>query len=184
MDMLVALAVLRDEMPAGRARVAVNALVAKAVEVAAAEHALHHVTCELETRLDDDGAAVFGDARLIGNALGALLAASAVLASSTRETPDRRHVTGVSSSPLLSVGVSQDLAAGTVTFTVTQRSVTIPAAWVARPFDIAWPIKDGAGALIRLQLARKIAQSHGGDVEIDAINSGTLMSFTILLARR
>jgi ParB-like chromosome segregation protein Spo0J len=183
MDMLVALAVLRDEMPVGRARVAVNALVAKVVEVAAAEHALHHVSCELATRLDDDGVAVFGDARLIADALGALVAASAVLAASTQETPDRRHVTGASS-PLLSVDVSQDLGAGMVAFTVTQRSVTIPAAWVARPFDIAWPIKDGAGALIRLQLARKIARSHGGDVEIDAIGSGTLMSFAIPLARR
>ena len=60
-----------------------------------------------------------------------------------------------------------------------RKNVEVPAVWLGRAFDIAWPIRDGASALIRLQAARKIAQAHGGDLEVSAIDRGTAFLLTI-----
>jgi len=56
---------------------------------------------------------------------------------------------------------------------VLQQSVELPGAWLARPFEIAWPIRNGAGALTQLQAARCVAQSHGGTLDVTAVDGGT-----------
>ena len=58
----------------------------------------------------------------------------------------------------------------------------LPAAWLARPFDIAWPIRDGASALSQLQAARKIAQSHSGELDVDGAEDGTVFTLTLPVA--
>ncbi len=80
------------------------------------------------------------------------------------------------------LAIAVDASTGTrgqTTFHVSQTIVEVPAVWLGRAFDIAWPIRDGASALIRLQAARKIAQAHGGDLEVSAIDRGTAFLLTI-----
>ena len=60
-----------------------------------------------------------------------------------------------------------------------QTAVDFPGAWLARPFEIAWPIRDGASVLSRLQAARKIAHAHGGDVEMEASGEGSTFALSI-----
>jgi light-regulated signal transduction histidine kinase (bacteriophytochrome) len=62
---------------------------------------------------------------------------------------------------------------------VMQSAVELPAAWLARPFEIAWPIRDGASTLSQLQAARKIAQSHGGDLHVESADGGTAFVLTL-----
>jgi len=66
-----------------------------------------------------------------------------------------------------------------VSFVVRQTTIDFPGAWLARPFDIAWPIRDGASVLSRLQAARKIAHAHGGDVEMEASDEGSTFTLSI-----
>ena len=66
-----------------------------------------------------------------------------------------------------------------MTVEVVQRSIEPPAAWLARPFDIAWPIRHGGASLVRLQMARKIAHAHAGDLDLHAIPDGTAFRLTL-----
>lgn len=104
---------------------------------------------------------VFGDERLLTTALGSLLAALRRLIEE-RGDPSRVEV---------SIAPRVDTASRTVE--VTQSAVRLPASALARFFDAEWS-EHPAGAVGALLLAasRRIADAHGGSLEIAEIDGG------------
>lgn len=173
LDALVAIRVLRDEMPISRAPVAVHTLLERVATAAALERQIRGVFLSIDATPEIRSTTIKADLRLIVTAVSGLTAATAALIESTgnRAHGDARVVTAVR------VRVTRD--SDRLVLSVLQSVVELPAAWLARPFDIAWPIRDGASALSQLQAARKIAQSHGGDLVLDSADGGTMFSLTL-----
>jgi hypothetical protein len=176
LDALVAIRVLRDEMPISRAPVAVHTLLERVATAAALERQIRGVALSIEAPSEIRSTAIKADLRLLVTAVSGLTAATAALIESTgnRSHGEARVATAVR------VRVTRE--AGRLVLSVLQSVVELPAAWLARPFDIAWPIRDGASALSQLQAARKIAQSHGGDLDVDSAEGGTVFSLRLPIA--
>ena len=118
------------------------------------------------------------DVRLVVTAVSALASATAALIDATGGS-NRVHGDSKVTSAIL-VRVTRE--GERFLLSVMQSAVELPAAWLARPFDIAWPIREGASALSQLQAARKIAQSHGGDLEVGSAEGGTVFTLTLPVA--
>jgi nitrogen-specific signal transduction histidine kinase len=168
--------VLRDEMPMSRAPVAVHTLLERVAAAAATERQIRGIALSIDATSDIRSTTIKADVRLIVTAVSGLTAATAALIESTGNRPhgEGRVTTAVR------VRVTRD--GERLVLSVLQSVVELPAAWLARPFDIAWPIRDGASALSQLQAARKIAQSHGGDLDVGCAEGGTVFSLTLPLA--
>jgi hypothetical protein len=168
MDLLRAVRVLRDEMPLARVR----ASAASILELVNRSH--HDSRRGGPVRLRVDAHAVHGALTLVGDP-GLLAGTLSSLA-------------GVAAS-LIDVAAGRDTAPAVLTaaadgpdaiaFTVAQTAAAVPSAWLARPFEIAWPVRDGASLLVQLQAARRLAQAHGGDVRIDAADGGTAFVLSV-----
>jgi nitrogen-specific signal transduction histidine kinase len=166
LDSLVAIRVLRDEMPISRAPVAIQTILDRLAAAAALERQIRGVALHIDASSDARATMVKADARLLVSALSALVSAASALVESTgRVASDNR--------PAIAIRLRCTRETDHIAFSVTQHVVELPAAWLARPFDIAWPIRNGASALTQLLAARKIAQNHGGAVDVTAAEGGT-----------
>jgi nitrogen-specific signal transduction histidine kinase len=176
LDSLVAIRVLRDEMPISRAPVAVQTLLDRLSSAAALERHIRGVVLHIDAASDARATTVKADTRLFVSALSALVSAAGALVESTGRSNDNR--------PAIPLRLRCTREADHIAFGVTQHAVELPAAWLARPFDIAWPIRNGASALTQLQAARKVAQSHGGTLDVAAAEGGTsfVMEIPIVVA--
>jgi nitrogen-specific signal transduction histidine kinase len=176
LDALVAIRVLRDEMPISRAPAAVHTLLERIAAAAALERQIRGVVLSIDAPAEVRSTIIKADVRLIVTAVSGLTAATAALIESTgfRAQGEARVATAVR------VRVARE--SDRLVLSVLQSAVELPAAWLARPFDIAWPIRDGASALSHLQAARKIAQSHGGDLDVDSAEGGTVFTLTLPIA--
>jgi hypothetical protein len=176
LDALVAIRVLRDEMPISRAPVAVHTLLERVAAAAALERQIRGVALSIDAPSEVRSTTLKADLRLIVTAVSGLTAATAALIESTG---GRSHAEARVATP---VRVRVTREGDRVVLSVLQSVVELPAAWLARPLDIAWPIRDGASALSQLQAARRIAQSHGGDLDVDSAEGGTVFSLRLPIA--
>jgi nitrogen fixation/metabolism regulation signal transduction histidine kinase len=145
---------------------------------AAIERQIRGIILHVDASSDTRATMLKADARLLAAALAGLVGATAALVDATSgqsRTPGEPR-TGVP------VRLRVSIDNGEVWLNVVQNAVDLPSAWLARPFDIAWPIRDGAAALTQLQAARKIAQAHGGDLELTGSDGGTTVSMRLPLA--
>jgi ParB-like chromosome segregation protein Spo0J len=168
LDSLVLIRVLRDEMPLSRAPIATQTLLDRLAAAAALERQLRGIALHIDASSDARATMIKADARLLVCALTALASAAMALIESVaaaRATADNR--------PAANIRLRCELQSDQILFSVTQQAVELPAAWLARPFEIAWPIRNGSTALTQLQAARKVAQSHGGTLDVTATDGGT-----------
>jgi hypothetical protein len=173
-DLLTAMRVLRDEIPVARTRVHLDAvleLVARRTDI---ERRLTGIRLDIgRSAVAPDECALTGDAQLLAGGIGAGMSAAAALVESSAAASSRADI------PIrLAVAASPGRR---VTISVSQECVELPVAWLARPFDIAWPIKAGGAVLTRLQAARRIAHVHGGDADMTAAAGGTIFTMTLPL---
>jgi nitrogen-specific signal transduction histidine kinase len=166
LDSLVAIRVLRDEMPVSRAPVAIQTLLDRLAAAAALERQIRGVALHIDAVSDARASMVKADTRLLVSALGGLVSAAGALVESTGRTAGDHR-------PAIVIRLRCSREADQIVFNVVQHAVELPAAWLARPFDIAWPIRHGASALTQLQAAKKVAQSHGGTLDVTAAEGGT-----------
>ena len=178
LDLLSAIRVLRDEVPVSRVRLGVRPLLELVARTGPAERRLKGVDLRVDAGADTETITVNGDPHLLSDAISNLVA----VAASLLEQPQAPALPAYARSRMQDAAVVLATAAephGGVTFSVTQTVIDVPAAWLARPFEIAWPTPGGASALVRLQAARRVAQAHGGDVQIETASSGTLFALTL-----
>jgi hypothetical protein len=176
LDALVTIRVLRDEMPFSRAPVAVHTFLERLTAAAALERQIRGIVLHVDATSDVRAAMMKADTRLLVCALTGLTAATAALVDATSavgRSPGERSAAAVR----IRVTREDDV----LVVSVAQHAVELPAAWLARPFEIAWPIRDGATALSQLQAARKIAQAHGGDLQVDGVDGGTVLAMRLPL---
>jgi C4-dicarboxylate-specific signal transduction histidine kinase len=106
------------------------------------------------------GATVTGDEQLLAIALAGALAAMHALAE---------HVRGTT----VQCALRDDAGRGVVVIQVTEQSVTVAAAHLARFFDPAWAERPGGyRAAVDVLAARRIVAMHGGHVEVAAAAGG------------
>jgi len=175
LDALVTIRVLRDEMPISRAPIAVHTLLERVATAAAIERQIRGIVMTIDAPSDVRSTTIKADVRLLTTAVSALTSAAAALIEATGGT-HRAQGDAKATAPIL-VRVTRE--GERFVLSVMQSAVEVPAAWLARPFDIAWPIRDGASTLSQLQAARKIAQSHGGDLIVDSTEGGTVFALAL-----
>jgi ParB-like chromosome segregation protein Spo0J len=163
MDLLIALGVLSDEMPMARVEVAVTGLLHRAARSAAAGNRLRGIAL----RVEEPAEALFirGDEQLLATVVSGLLTATVSL------------IEGVSGA---SVALSAEAGGpGSVSISVSQQAMAVPASWIAGAFDSPWPVRSGRAALVMLQSARKVADAHGGSIAVEAVDGGTTFRLTL-----
>jgi len=106
-------------------------------------------------------APVFGDERLLTTAVGGVLAAVRAL---VEDRGDTARIT-------ITLAPRVDTANRTVE--ISQSAVRVPVAAYARIFDPTWAAHPaGATAALQLAAARRIAEAHGGALEVAATDRG------------
>jgi ParB/RepB/Spo0J family partition protein len=172
MDLLVGLQVLRDELPIRRAPASASAVLDLIAHAAATAQPFGDGAIDVRIEPCPAAMTVKGDSGLLVNAVNVLVSATVSLmeAIGPPQTNGSRAV--------ISVRATED-ARRVVSFVVRQTTIDLPGAWLARPFEIAWPIRDGASVLSRLQAARKIAHAHGGDIEMEVSDEGSTFTLSI-----
>ena len=106
-------------------------------------------------------APVFGDERLLTTAVGALLAAVRAL---VEDRGDAGRIT---------VAFAPRVDTTNRTVEITQSAVRVPVALHARFFDVGWTAHPaGSTGALLLAAARRIAEAHGGGLELAAIEGG------------
>lgn len=178
LDALVTIRVLRDEMPISRAPVAVHTLLERIVTAAALERQIRGIAMSIDAPSDVRSTTIKADVRLLVTAVSALTSAAAALIDATGGSYRAQGDAKVPAAVLVRVTREGER----FVLSVLQSVVELPAAWLARPFDIAWPIRDGAATLSQLQAARKIAQTHGGDLHVDSAEGGTIFTLALPIA--
>ena len=178
LDALVTIRVLRDEMPISRAPVAVHTLLERIATAAALERQIRGVIMTIDAPADVRSTTIKADVRLLVTAVSALTSAAAALIEATLGS--HRAQGDLKNAAAILVRVTRE--GERFVLSVMQSTVQLPAAWLARPFDIAWPIRDGASTLSQLQAARKIAQTHGGDLHVDSAEGGTVFTLALPIA--
>jgi signal transduction histidine kinase len=104
---------------------------------------------------------VFGDERLLTTAVGSVLSAVRAL---VEDRGDTSRVT---------VAVAPRVDSTTRTVEIAQSAVRVPPSAYARFFDAAWTAHPaGPAAAVLLAAARRIAQAHGGALEMSALDGG------------
>jgi signal transduction histidine kinase len=114
---------------------------------------------------------VRGDEQLLGIALAGLVSAVHALVEHVRGARVRVEV-GPTSPP------------GGASVTVSQEAVSLPPAWRSRFFELGWPerpggVSSGAG----LAAARRVAELHGGKVQLSTSEHGCALTLSIPLTR-
>jgi signal transduction histidine kinase len=116
---------------------------------------------EPSTTLPAAPAHVFGDERLLTTAVGSVLAAVRTLVE------DRGDAGRVS------VGLAPRVDTTTRTIEIAQTAVRVPVSAHARFFDPAWSAHPaGPAGAVLLAAARRIAEAHGGGLELAALDGG------------
>ena len=169
LDALVAVRVLRDEMPIARAPVAFQSILERLATAGALERQLRGIGLHVDASPEARGTLLKADVRLLTTGLVGLIAAAASLLESAG-VGARVHADAFVASVVRLRCIRQPDA---ITLSVSQGSIELPTAWLARPFDIAWPIRGGATSLTQLRAARKIAQAHGGTLDVESADGGT-----------
>lgn len=106
-------------------------------------------------------APVFGDERLLTTAVGGVLAAVRAL---VEDRGDAARIT---------ITLAPRVDTATRTVEITQSAVRLPIATHARFFDPTWAAHPaGATAALQLAAARRIAEAHGGALEVAATDGG------------
>jgi ParB-like chromosome segregation protein Spo0J len=165
LQMLLAVQVLRDEVPVSRSRVPAQSVLDVVDRAAAVERNLKGpFAIEVSVERAAATMSVSGDARLLASAVLALVSATLSVVESAVPIGDSRGTifVGATASP-----------DGCVSFVVRQTMVDVPAAWLSRAFEAGWPVRDGASMLVRLQAARKVARAHNGDIEMETAGEGS-----------
>jgi hypothetical protein len=71
-------------------------------------------------------------------------------------------------------------AAGRVVFTASQDAAAAPDRWVAQAFDPEWSSRPGGVLTLTALLAlRQLAETHGGQLSLDATGRGTSLGLTL-----
>lgn len=113
------------------------------------------------TTLPSAPAQVFGDERLLTTAVGAVLSAVRAL---VEDRGDASRIT---------VRLAPRVDTTTRTVEIAQTAVRIPASAHARFFDAGWTAHPaGAAGAVLLAAARRIAEAHGGALELSAVDGG------------
>jgi hypothetical protein len=113
------------------------------------------------TTLPAGPAHVFGDERLLTTAVGSVLSAVRAL---VEDRGDASRVT---------VGLAPRVDTTTRTVEIGQSLVRVPPAAYARFFDAAWTAHPaGPAGAVLLAAARRIAEAHGGALELSALEDG------------
>jgi signal transduction histidine kinase len=116
---------------------------------------------EPSTTLPAAPAQVFGDERLLTTAVGSVLSAVRALIE------DRGDAGRVS------IGLAPRVDTTMRTLEITQSAVRVPASAHARFFDPAWTAHPaGAAGAVLLAAARRIAEAHGGGLELAVVDGG------------
>jgi hypothetical protein len=170
-EMLLAVQVLRDEVPVARTRIAAQSVLDAVDRAGAVERNLKGAfAVELSVERAGPAVSVTGDARLLASALLTLVSATASVVELAAPSGGSRG------SIVVSAMAGPD---GRVSFVAHQTMVDIPAVWLSRAFEMAWPIRDSSSMLVRLQAARKIARAHNGDIEMDPTGEGSRFTLTV-----
>jgi C4-dicarboxylate-specific signal transduction histidine kinase len=158
-----ALAVLSGDPSVVSNTVEVEPLVRRVLGGFTPEHLLAGV--EFDCACDDGLPAVPGDEQLLGIALAGLIAAVHAL---VERAPGARVRVQVSAfRDAVRVNISQDL-------------VLLPLASRTRFFDLAWAERPGGvGIGARLAAARRIAELHGGRVQLSSTERGCALALVI-----
>lgn len=113
------------------------------------------------TTLPAAPAQVFGDERLLTTAVGSVLSAVRALVE------DRGDASRIS------VTLAPRLDTTTRTVEIVQTAVRVPPSAYARFFDVAWTAHPaGPAGAVLLAAARRIAEAHGGALELSALDGG------------
>ncbi len=106
-------------------------------------------------------APVFGDERLLTTAVGGVLAAVRALIEDRGETAR------------ITITLAPRVDTANRTVEISQSAVRVPVAAHARFFDPTWAAHPaGATAALQLAAARRIAEAHGGALDLAATDSG------------
>lgn len=163
-----ALAVLAGDPPVASNAVEINALVERLLSALTPERVLAGVVFDYQP--DAAPCVVRGDEQLLAIAVAGLV-------SSMHAIVERMHGARVK------VRVAPGIEGGNAHVEVSQDVVSLPPAWRARFFDIAWPDRPGGvsmGACIAA--ARRVATLHGGDLQLTAPERGGC-AVTMTIAR-
>jgi hypothetical protein len=113
------------------------------------------------TTLPASPAHVFGDERLLTTAIGSVLSAVRAL---VEDRGDASRVT---------VGLAPRVDTTTRTVEIAQSLVRVPPATYGRFFDATWTAHPaGPAGAVLLAAARRIAEAHGGALELSALEGG------------
>lgn len=169
LQILLASRVLRDEVPVNRAKVPVKAILDRAMQLTGAERRLRGTDVRVVLEGSRD-AAVRGDEELLASAVAGLLMVTLGLVGE-RDGAAR-----------LTASAKSD---GRVVFTASQEAITVPDAWIARTFEVAWPIASAAASnFVLVRAAQRISHLHGGQTSAASIESGTSLSMTLPVVPR
>lgn len=157
--------VVRRELPVVRTAVAVAGVLDKVAQGFQPERRVRAVAIDVRSALPG-GAVVVGDESLVSGALTwALLSSLAVL-------------NGVDGGKL-AVSAGPDQASG-INVVVSQPTVTPPAIWQSRAFDVNWTDRPGGVAAVVWMLAlQEVARVHGGSAHVERSDRGTAIRLNI-----
>ncbi len=158
-----ALAVLAGEPSVVTNAVDVGALVQRLLSAFAPERAL--AGAEFDYECERGPHVVGGDEQLLGIALAGLVSAVQALVERVHGARVRVQVSG--SRDAVRVRVGQELA-------------SLPPAWHSRFFDMGWPERPGGVSVgARLAAARRVAELHGGKVQLSTSEHGCSLTLTV-----
>jgi hypothetical protein len=164
-----ALGVLAGEPSVVGSRVNVGPLAERVIAAFTPERVLAGV--EFDYECERGPHVVDGDEQLLAIALAGIVSAVHVLV-------ERAHGARVR------VVVSADGPRPGVRVTVSQEVISLPPAWRTRFFDMAWPERPGGISVgARLAAARRVAELHGGRVQLAASDCGCAVTMSVPVER-
>ncbi len=163
--LLNATRVLRQELPAVRIPLPVRRVLDQLVNGFAPERRLRMIEFDVKSSLPSD-AVMITDERFV----------LVVLSSAVRAVLSLfNEVAGAT----VRVGAGAE-AGDTMTFTISQNTVAVADAWIARAFDRTWVDRPGGLPTLTSMLALKqAAETLGGHVSIAAVGLGTAITISI-----
>jgi C4-dicarboxylate-specific signal transduction histidine kinase len=162
-----ALAVLAGDPPVLSNTIEIEPLVRRLASAFGPERELSGVECDCEC--GDGIPPVRGDEQLLGIALAGMMAAIHAVVERVPCARVRLEVSGFRGE--IRVSVSQDL-------------VSLPPASRTRFFDLAWTERPGGvGIGARLAATRRVAELHGGKVQLNATERGCALTLALPITR-
>jgi hypothetical protein len=164
-SLLNATRVLRQELPAIRVPLSVRKVLEQLVNGFAPERRLRMVEFDVKSSLPSD-AVMVTDERVVLVALSSAVRAVLSLFN---------EVAGA----IVRIGTAAE-AGDTITFTISQNTVPVVDAWIARAFDRTWMDRPGGLPTLTSILALKQAvETLGGQVNVAAVGRGTTITISI-----